>query len=233
MPPLLQSLLAASAGQMLLHPERVLLHAGQTVYEPGQLRQDVYFPDGALISLVFVTDKGHSCEICHLGRNSLLGLQSMMGEQESGYSAIVQQGGQAWRIPAERLRALFDYNAQARQLLLGHLQAVLTQVAQLAVCHRHHSMDQQMARLLMQFVDNCGMSRVMLTHERIARLLGVRREGVTAGIGQLVRQGVIQAHRGRLEVLNAYILQDLACDCLPKLRLAQRWLPDTTEGQAG
>jgi len=223
--------MAASSAQMPLHPERVLLRAGQTVYEPGQLRQEVYFPDGALISLVFVTDKAHSCEICHLGRNSLLGLQSLMGEQESGYSAIVQQGGQAWRIPAERMRTLFDHNARARQLLLGHLQSVLTQIAQLAICHRHHSMDQQMARLLMQFVDNHGKPQVMLTHARLASLLGVRREGVTAGIGQLVRQGVIQARRGRLEVLNTDLLQDLACDCLPKLRQAQRWLPDPPAGE--
>lgn len=225
MSPLLQSLVAAAATQTPLHPERVVLHAGQTVYEPGQLRQDVYFPDGALISLVFATDKGHSCEICHLGRNSLLGLQKLIGNQESGYTAIVQQGGEAWRLPAERLRTLLEHNAQVRQLLLQHLQAVLTQVAQLAVCHRHHSLEQQMARLLMQFVDNAGVPRVMLTHERIARLLGVRREGVTAGIGQLSRQGILLARRGCLDVKAPDVLQDFACDCLQKVRQAQRWLP--------
>lgn len=207
-----------------LQAQRVLLHVGQVIYEPGQLRREVYFPDGAMISLVFALRRGHSCEICHIGRHGMMGLQSLMGEQETGYSAIVQQGGVAWRLPAQRLQALFDTHASVRQLLLQHLQASITQIAQLVVCHRHHQLDGQLARLLMQFVDNNENARVMLTHERMAQLLGVRRAGVTASLGQLMRQGLVKGRRGCIEVCDPERLQALACDCLSRIRLAQRWL---------
>jgi len=222
--PLLQALMTAVGDPGALQAQRVVLHVGQVIYEPGQLRHEVYFPEGAMISLVFALRRGHSCEICHIGRHGMLGLQSLMGEQETGYSAIVQQGGLAWRLPAQWLQALLDTHASVRQLLLQHLQATITQLAQLAVCHRHHQLDGQLARLLMQFVDDNGNPRLMLTHERIAQLLGVRRAGVTASLGQLVRQGLVQGRRGCIEVRQPERLQALACDCLERIRQAQRWL---------
>ena len=224
MPPLLQALLAACANGVPLHPERVLLHAGQVVYEPGQLRRHVYFPENALISLVYMQGQGHSCEICHLGRHSMLGLQGLMGPQESGYTAIVQQGGVAWRLPVTMLHIVFDRHAPARRLLLQHLQSVITQISQLVICHRHHQLEQQLARLLLQFVDNSGDPRVRITHGRLAALLGVRREGITHNTRVLGAQNLIRNQRGCIEVVDAERLALFACECLPQLRQAQRWL---------
>ena len=224
MPPLLQHLLACADTGYRLHPELLLLHVGQVIYEPGQLRPYVYFPDGALIALVFAQDKGHSCEICYQGRNGMLGLQHLMGPQASGYSAIVQQGGRAWRLPAERLHALFEQHAPVRQLLLQHLQSAITQMSQLVICHRHHQLEQQLARLLLQFIDNSGDRRVNVTHERLATLLGVRREGITLKARELAGLDLVGIRRGCIEVFDAQRLATYACDCLPKLRLAQRWL---------
>ena len=230
MPPLLQALLAACANGVPLHPERVLLHTGQVVYEPGQLRSNVYFPDGAVISLVYMQAKGHSCEICHLGRHSVLGLQGLMGPQTSGYSAIVQQGGVAWRLPATLLQIVFDRHAQVRRLLLQHLQSTITQISQLVICHRHHQLEQQLARLLLQFVDNSGDLRVRITHERLAALLGVRREGITHNARVLGARNLIRNQRGSIDILDAERLALHACDCLGPLRQAQRWLQGTDPG---
>lgn len=230
MTPLLQALLAACANGVRLHPERVLLHSGQVVYEPGQLRRNVYFPENALISVVYMLDKGHSCEICHLGRHSMLGLQGLMGPQESGYTAIVQQGGVAWRLPETMLQIVFDRHVQARRLLLQHLQSVISQMSQLVICHRHHQLEQQVARLLLQFVDNNGDLRVRITHERLAALLGVRREGITLSTRVLGAQDLVRNQRGCIEVLDAERLALHACDCLAQLRKAQRWLQTPTAG---
>ena len=193
--------------------ELVSLPLGKVVYEPGDTMRHVYFPTDSIISLLYVMEDGASAEISVVGNEGLVGIALFMGGESTPSRAIVQSGGSAYRLTGQRLKDEFNYHREFQQLLLRYTQALITQMAQTAVCNRHHSIDQQLCRWLLLSMDRLPDNRLTMTQELIANMLGVRREGVTEAAGKLQRQGVIEYHRGHITVLDRPRLEKLSCEC--------------------
>jgi len=193
--------------------ELVSLPLGKVVYEPGDAMRHVYFPTDSIISLLYVMEDGASAEISVVGNEGLVGIALFMGGESTPSRAIVQSGGSAYRLTGQRLKDEFNYHREFQQLLLRYTQALITQMAQTAVCNRHHSIDQQLCRWLLLSMDRLPDNRLTMTQELIANMLGVRREGVTEAAGKLQRQGVIEYHRGHITVLDRPRLEKLSCEC--------------------
>jgi CRP-like cAMP-binding protein len=193
--------------------ELVSLPLGKVVYESGDAMRHVYFPTDSIISLLYVMEDGASAEISVVGNEGLVGISLFMGGESTPSRAIVQSGGSAYRLTGQRLKDEFYRHGEFQQLLLRYTQALITQMAQTAVCNRHHSIDQQLCRWLLLSLDRLPDNRLTMTQELIANMLGVRREGVTEAAGKLQRQGVIEYHRGHITVLDRPKLEKLCCEC--------------------
>ena len=193
--------------------ELASLPLGKVMYEPGDAMRHVYFPTDSIISLLYVMEDGASAEISVVGNEGLVGIALFMGGESTPSRAIVQSGGSAYRLTGQRLKDEFNYHREFQQLLLRYTQALITQMAQTAVCNRHHSIDQQLCRWLLLSMDRLPDNRLTMTQELIANMLGVRREGVTEAAGKLQRQGVIEYHRGHITVLDRPKLEKLSCEC--------------------
>ena len=193
--------------------ELVSLPLGKVVYESGDAMRHVYFPTDSIISLLYVMVDGASAEISVVGNEGLVGISLFMGGESTPSRAIVQSGGSAYRLTGQRLKDEFYRHGEFQQLLLRYTQALITQMAQTAVCNRHHSIDQQLCRWLLLSLDRLPDNRLTMTQELIANMLGVRREGVTEAAGKLQRQGVIEYHRGHITVLDRPKLEKLCCEC--------------------
>lgn len=205
-------------------PVPVTLAADQILCEPGQRLEHVYFPGGAIIGLVYDLADGNSCEIAMIGHHGVLGLQDMLGEGPRQHSAVVQHGGLAWRMPRQHLLAVFDRDSQARELLLKFSGALINQICMTSVCHRHHTLQQQLARLILSMSHGTPDPALQMTQERLSRLLGVRREGVTLAALQLSQRGLIRYQRGLLKVVDGPGLAASACECYGVTQGAYAWL---------
>ncbi len=213
--------------------EPIHLTLGQMLYEPGQPQDWVYFPDGSIISLLYVMENGSSAEIAIVGDDGILGISLFMGGGTTPSSAVVQSAGAARRMRGQELRKAFDTLPVLRQLLLRYTQALLTQMGQTAVCNRHHSIDQQLCRWLLMSLDRLPSNKLIMTQELIANMLGVRREGVTEAAGKLQHAGAISYSRGHIEVLDRPHLETLSCECYEVVRLEYaRLLPWASTGNA-
>jgi CRP-like cAMP-binding protein len=173
----------------------------------------VYFPVNCIVSMSYVMRDGASAEISVVGREGLVGVALFMGGESMLSRAIVQSAGFAYRITAKRLTQEFHQAGQLQTLLLRYTQALITQMAQTAVCNRHHSVAQQLCRRLLQSLDRLSSSQLSMTQESIANMLGVRREGVTAAAARLQKLGIIRYSRGRLTVLDRPKLERHCCEC--------------------
>jgi CRP-like cAMP-binding protein len=193
--------------------ELASLPLGKVVYEPGDAMRHVYFPTDSIISLLYVMVDGASAEISVVGNEGLVGIALFMGGESTPSRAIVQSGGSAYRLTGQRLKDEFNRHSEFQHLLLRYTQALITQMAQTAVCNRHHTIDQQLCRWLLLSLDRLPDNRLTMTQELIANMLGVRREGVTEAAGKLQRQGVIEYHRGHITVLDRPRLEKLCCEC--------------------
>jgi CRP-like cAMP-binding protein len=193
--------------------ELVSLPLGKVVYESGDAMRHVYFPTDSIISLLYVMVDGASAEISVVGNEGVVGISLFMGGESTPSRAIVQSGGSAYRLTGQRLKDEFNRHGEFQHLLLLYTQALITQMAQTAVCNRHHSIDQQLCRWLLLSLDRLPDNRLTMTQELIANMLGVRREGVTEAAGKLQRQGVIEYHRGHITVLDRPRLTKLCCEC--------------------
>ncbi|KDN99125.1 MULTISPECIES: Crp/Fnr family transcriptional regulator [Pseudomonas] len=193
--------------------ELVALPLGKVVYESGDSLQYVYFPTDTIISLLYVMEDGASAEISVVGNEGLVGIAVFMGGESTPSRAIVQSAGNAYRLAGQRLKSEFNRHGEMMQLLLRYTQALITQMAQTAVCNRHHSIDQQLCRWLLLSLDRLPSNQLIMTQELIANMLGVRREGVTEAAGKLQKLGVIEYSRGHIEVLNRAKLEMLCCEC--------------------
>jgi len=215
--PLLNSLLAAAPGdvQQRLFPnlEGMQLALGDILYESGDIAHYVYFPTDCIVSLLYVMEDGSSAEISVVGKEGLVGISVFMGGESTPSRAIVQSAGHAFRLPAQRLKDEFNRDADMRLLMLRYTQALITQMAQTAVCNRHHSIDQQLCRWILLSLDRLPSNQLSMTQELIANMLGVRREGVTHAAGKLQHQGVVEYHRGHIKVLDREKLEQLSCEC--------------------
>jgi len=199
---LLAALPAAEREQIYPHLQLVEMPLEKVVYEPGDVLRYAYFPTDCIVSLLYVLEDGASTEISIVGNDGLIGLTLFMGGGSTPSRAVVQSGGHAYRLPGQALREEFHRNATIQLLLLRYTQAVITQMAQTVVCNRHHSVDQQLCRWLLLSLDRLPSNELTMTHELIANMLGVRREGVTAAVSKLQRLGVINHSRGHITVLD-------------------------------
>ena len=199
--------------RLAAHLELVPMPLGEVLYESGDVLRYVYFPTNCIISLLYVLADGASAEISVVGNEGLIGIALFMGGETTPSRAIVQSAGFAYRLPAQQLKDEFHRNGEVQLLLLRYTQALITQMAQTAVCNRHHSVDQQLCRWLLLSLDRLSSNQLVMTQELIANMLGVRREGVTEAAGKLDKLGVIRYARGRITVLDRPKLEQLCCEC--------------------
>jgi CRP-like cAMP-binding protein len=212
--------------RVLPHLERVELALGAVLYESDSPLRHIYFPTDSIVSLLYVMRDGASAEIAVVGLEGAVGVSLFMGGETTPSRAIVQNAGHAYRLPRRRLKAEFDRHGALLHLLLRYTQSLLTQMAQTAVCNRHHSIDQQLCRWLLLSLDRLSGNRLNMTQELIANMLGVRREGVTEAASKLQAAGVIRYARGRITVLDRPNLEKRACECYAVVkRETDRLLP--------
>lgn len=195
------------------HLELIAMPLGKVLYESGDVLRHVYFPLDSIVSLLYVMEDGASAEISVVGNEGLIGVALFMGGETTPSRAIVQSAGYAYRLIGQQLKDEFHRNGEVQQLLLRYTQALLTQMAQTAVCNRHHSVDQQLCRWLLLSLDRLPTNQLTMTQELIANMLGVRREGVTEAAGKLQKLGAIRYTRGRITVLDRPQLEGLCCEC--------------------
>jgi CRP-like cAMP-binding protein len=209
---LLAALSAAERERLYPHLQLVPMPLGKVLYESGDVLRHVYFPIDSIVSLLYVLADGASAEISVVGNEGLIGIALFMGGETTPSRAIVQSAGHAYRLIGQQLKKEFHRNGQMQLLLLRYTQALITQMAQTAVCNRHHSVDQQLCRWLLLSLDRLSSNQTM-TQELIANMLGVRREGVTEAAGKLLKLGVIRYARGKITVLDRTKLERLCCEC--------------------
>lgn len=193
--------------------ELVTLSLGKVMYEAGDKMVYVYFPVDAIISLLYVMENGASAEISVVGNEGLIGIALFMGGESTSSRAIVQSAGYAYRLKGTMLTEEFNRHGKLLELMLRYTQSLITQMAQTAVCNRHHSIDQQLCRWLLLSLDRLPNNHLTMTQELIANMLGVRREGVTEAAGKLQKLGVIDYCRGHITVLDRQKLEALSCEC--------------------
>jgi CRP-like cAMP-binding protein len=193
--------------------EPVPLLLGQMLYEPGLPLHHVYFPTTAVVSLHHVMASGASAETCSVGREGMVGVALIMGGDTTPSSAVVQTAGHGYRLARGALLQAFEGPGQLRRLLLRYTQALITQIAQTAVCYRHHNIEQQLSRWLLCAVDRAPPGEMVMTQELVASMLGVRRESVTMAAGKFQEAGYIRYRRGHITVLDPAGLRRCACEC--------------------
>lgn len=206
--------------------EQVTLPLGKVLYESGGVQSHVYFPITAIVSLLYVMENGASAEIAVVGNEGVIGISLFMGGESTTSRAVVQSAGQAFRMSASAMKDEFK-RAPVLHLLLRYTQALITQMAQTAVCNRHHSLDQQLCRWLLLSLDRLQGDELVMTQELIANMLGVRREGVTESALKLQKAGLIRYARGRIEVLDRAGIEARSCECYAVVKKEyDRLLPD-------
>lgn len=204
------------------------MRLGEVLYESGVTLSHVYFPTSSIVSLLYVMENGASAEIAVVGNEGLLGVSSFMGGGSTPSRAVVQSAGHGFRLNAETLKHEFDHASPVLHLLLRYTQALLTQMAQTAVCNRHHTLDQQLCRWLLLSLDRLQGDELLMTQELIANMLGVRREGVTEGANKLQNAGLTRYARGHITVLNRPGLEKRTCECYAVVKKEyDRLLPKT------
>jgi CRP-like cAMP-binding protein len=212
------------------HLKLVSLTLGEVLYESDIVLQHVFFPIDSIVSLLSVMSDGASAEIAVVGNDGVVGISLFMGGETTPSRGVVQSAGHAYRLEGAILKAEFNLGGSVQHLLLRYTQALLTQMAQTAVCNRHHSLDQQLCRWLLMSMDRLPSNELVMTQDLIANMLGVRREGVTEAAGKLQHANLIQYSRGRITVLDRLGVEARACECYAAVkRESDRLLPDRTE----
>jgi CRP-like cAMP-binding protein len=233
---LLAALPVVDYKRLLPQLELIPLPLGLAVYESGRDQGYVYFPTTSIVSMLYVMEDGSSAEIAVVGNDGLVGIALFMGGETTSSRAVVQSAGFGYRLKAALLKKEFERGGELQHLLLRYTQALITQMAQTAVCNRHHSLEQQLCRWLLLSLDRLTSSELKMTQELIANMLGVRREGVTEAAGQLQKDGLIQYSRGHITVLDRPALEKRVCECYAVVRkemsrlLPQARTDDSTTG---
>jgi CRP-like cAMP-binding protein len=226
---LLSVLARAESGRLFSQLEPVSLSLGMALYESGDKLNHVYFPTTAIVSLLYVMENGASAEIAVVGNEGVVGIALFMGGETMPNRAVVQSAGGALRLRGQLLQQEFNRGGPLQHLLLRYTLALLTQMAQTAVCNRHHTVDQQLCRWLLLSLDRLPANELTMTQELIANMLGVRREGVTEAAGKLQSANLIHYSRGRITVLDRPGLEARVCECYGVVqREFKRLLPDVT-----
>jgi CRP-like cAMP-binding protein len=210
---LIAALPAAESHRWLPLLEPVDLPLGSVLHESKSTPSHVYFPTTAIVSLLYVLANGASAEIAVVGHEGIVGVSLFMGGESTTTRAVVQSAGKAYRLKSQLLKEEFNRAGPVLHLLLRYTQALITQMAQTAVCNRHHSLDKQLCRWLLLSLDHLPDNELVMTQELIANMLGVRREGVTEGAVKLQQAGLIRYTRGRISVLDRSGLEQRSCEC--------------------
>jgi CRP-like cAMP-binding protein len=230
---LLAALPAEDYGRLLPHLELVPLELGRVLHESGVAMRHVHFPANAIVSLLYVMEDGASAEIAVVGNDGVVGISLFMGGDSTPSRAIVQSAGLSYRLRASLLKQEFNRYGPTMHVLLRYTQALITQMAQTAVCNRHHTVDQQLCRWLLLSLDRLPSAEIAMTQELIANMLGVRREGVTEAAGRLQDAGLIHYSRGHIRVLDRRGLEARVCECYNVVRReSERLLPPYRAGAA-
>ena len=195
------------------HLETISMPLGKVLYESGDRMTHVYFPTTAIISLLYIMENGGTAEIGIAGNNGLVGIALFMGGETTTNRAIVQSGGRSVRMRAEAVRTEFAVGGMFQKLLLLYAQALMTQISQTAVCNRLHNIEQQLCRWLLINHDQLQTDELVMTHDLVANMLGVRRESVSLAAAELQNKGVIRYVRGTITILDRAKLEDVACEC--------------------
>ena len=234
---LLDALPADRYERLFSQLERVPMSLGEVLYETGEELRYVYFPTTSIVSKYCVMENGASTEIAVVGNEGMIGISVFMGGGTMPNRAIVRNEGYAYRlrkhlfIRALDLPDLGRYDRTLQYLLLRYSQALITQVAQSAVCNRHHTLYQQLCRWLLQSLDRLSSDEITMTQEMIAHMLGVRREGITEAARKLQREGLIDYHRGHITVLDRQGLEAHTCECYQVVKMEfDRLLPSPSHG---
>jgi CRP-like cAMP-binding protein len=193
--------------------QRFDLGLGDVLYEPGITMSHVHFPTNAIVSLLYVMENGASAEIAVVGKEGVVGIALFMGGNSTPSRAVVQSAGGGYRMPADAIYREFSSTPAVMHLMLRYTQALITQVAQTAVCNRHHTIDQQLCRWLLLSMDRLSHNELTMTQEFISNMLGVARPGVSLAASKLERMGVISYQRGLIKVLDRPKLESLSCEC--------------------
>jgi CRP-like cAMP-binding protein len=226
---LLAALPEEDYARMLPFLEPAPLPLGWSVYESGGTQGYVYFPATGIVSLLYVMEDGSSAEIAVVGNEGLVGIALFMGGESTPSRAVVQSAGHGYRLKASVLKSEFSVGGNLQHLSLRYTQALITQMAQTAVCNRHHAVEQQLCRWLLLSLDRLPSNELSMTQDLIANMLGVRREGVTEAAGHLQAAGLIHYSRGRITVLDRPKLEARVCECYSVVkREYDRLLPKIT-----
>jgi CRP-like cAMP-binding protein len=210
---LLDALPAEDYARLLPDLELVQMPLGWSVYESGDPMAHLYFPTTSIVSLLYVTENGASAEIAITGNEGLIGISLFMGGESTPSRAVVQSGGNGYRLGASILKREFALGGHLQHLALRYTQALITQMSQTVVCNRYHAVDQQLCRWLLLSLDRLASNELRMTQELIANMLGVRREGVTLAAGNLQAAGLIHYSRGKITVLDRPKLEQRVCEC--------------------
>lgn len=207
--------------------EEIDMPLGQVLYESGSKPSHVYFPITSIVSLIYGLENGASAELAVVGNEGIVGVSLFMGGNSTPSRAVVQSAGRGLRLRASVLMEAFEQGGPVMHLLLRYVQALVTQMAQTAVCNRHHSVDQQLCRWLLLRLDRLATNEVWATQDLIATMLGVRREGVTEAALALQKAGLIRYARGRITVIDRLGLERRSCECYEVVKTeSDRLLPD-------
>ena len=210
---LLAALPAEDFARLQTDLELIPMPLGWALYESGGQMRYLYFPTTSIVSLLYVMENGASAEIAITGNCGLVGISLFMGGETTPSRAVVQSAGNGYRLKAAVVKREFALGGILQHLALRYTQALITQMAQTAVCNRHHSLDQQLCRWLLLSLDRLNGNELVMTQELIANMLGVRREGVTDAAGRLQANGLIQYSRGHIKVLDRAGLEQRVCEC--------------------
>jgi len=195
------------------HLEPLSMELGWALYESGATQGYVYFPTTSIVSLLYVMEDASSAEIAIVGNEGVVGIALFMGGESTPSRAVVQSSGSGYRLKGTMMKSEFNKGGDLQHMLLHYTQALITQMAQTAVCNRHHSVDQQLCRWLLLSMDRLPSNELTMTQELIANMLGVRREGVTEAAGHLQAAGLIHYSRGKITVLDRPRLEKRVCEC--------------------
>lgn len=232
---LLAALPAEDYERLLPDLEPVPLPGGWTVHGAGDREKYLYFPTSGLISRFYVTENGASVEVGTTGREGVIGVASLLGGESMPTQVVVLVPGYAYRLRMNQLKDRFQPGHPLLRILLRYIQALLTQIGQIAVCNRHHTLEQQLCCRLLVCLDRLPSNELTMTQELFAAMLGVRREGVTEAAGHLQKAGLIRYSRGHITVLDRPSLEAKTCECYAVVKREYDRLlrPDNSIGGAG
>jgi len=231
---LLAALPVAAYKRLLPQLEHFRLPLGYAIHESDREQRYVYFPTNSIVSLLYVMEDGSSAEIAVVGNEGLVGIALFMGGESTPNRAVVQSAGDAYRLEGDVIKGEFERDGPLRHLLLRYTQALITQLAQTAVCNRHHEVEQHLCRWLLLSLDRLPSNELTMTQVLIANMLGVRREGVTEAAGHLQAAGLIHYSRGHITVLDRKGLEMRVCECYGVIKTEfDRLLPYRLPSAAG